>query len=89
MLRLFSKKIHESKWLQRADAEKYPALFAEQILSGEPCDRVSGGYGAPGSVTNTVPVNGVLGEIKYLVKFRDLIVQALFFHWLLKGYAWE
>ena len=46
MLRLFSKKIHESKRLQHADVEQYPALFAEQILSGELCDRVSGGYGA-------------------------------------------
>ena len=46
MLRLFSKKVHESKRLQRADVGQYPALFAEQILSGELCDRVNGGYGA-------------------------------------------
>ena len=80
MFRLFGNKIHESERLQRADVEQYPALFAKQILSGESCDQVNGGYGEFGSVMNPVPVNGALGEIKYLAKLRGLTGQALFFH---------
>lgn len=80
MFRLFGKTIHESERLQHADVEQYPALFAEQIRSGESCDQLGAGYGAFGSVTKPVPINDALGEVKYLAKLRVLTGLALFFH---------
>ena len=80
MFRLFAKKIHEPEQQQRADVEQYPTLVARLILSGESCDQVKGSHEAFGSLTNPIPVNGALGEIKYLAKLRGVTGQALFFH---------
>jgi len=80
MFGLFKKQIHEPIQLQRDDFKNYPPEFSEQILNGEDCDELSGGYGEFGSLTNPIPVNGSLGEIKYLGKLRGKSGNALFFH---------
>ena len=80
MFGLFKKQIHEPVKQQRADLAQYPDVFAQQILGGEDCDRLSSGQGAFGSRSNPIPVNGALGEIKYLAKLRGKTGNALFFH---------
>lgn len=80
MFGLFRKQIHEPVELQRRDVLKYPKDFAAKILAGEDCDQITGGHGAFGSLTNPIPVNGALGEIKYLGKLRGKTGNALFFH---------
>ncbi|MEW6003147.1 MAG: hypothetical protein AB1638_10940, partial [Nitrospirota bacterium] len=43
----------------------------EKALSGEDCDKISGGFGDFGiSPTNPIPVNRVVGEYKYLNRLR-------------------
>ena len=80
MFGLFKKTIHEPLELQREDLANYPADFANEILGGEDCDELAQGYGEFGSLTNPIPVNGALGEIKYLGKLRGKSGSALFFH---------
>lgn len=65
MFSYFKRRIHESVELQRADVEKCPAPIREKILQGEDVDSIGGGQGEFGSLTNPIPVNGALGEIKY------------------------
>ena len=71
MFGFFKKQIHESPKLQAEDVINYSGLNPEDILFGESCDEVSGSYGEFGSATNPIPVNGVMGEIKYLAKLRS------------------
>lgn len=76
---------HESLSLQREDAiegidESLSDGLMAKILNGESCDRVPSGYGPFGSATNPIPVNGMLGEIKYLAKLRGATGLALMFH---------
>jgi len=80
MFGFFKKQIHESVKQQHADLAQYPELFARQILEGEDCDQLSSGQGPFGSRDNPIPVNGALGEIKYLGKLRGKTGHAVFFH---------
>ena len=81
MFGLSKKQIHESIELQRQDVlSGYPENFATLILNGEDCDQITGGYGPFGSLTSPIPVNGAIGEIKYLGKLRGKTGAALFFH---------
>lgn len=78
MFGFFKKQVHEPIELQREDVIDSP--LAQKILSGEYCDEISTGYGTFGSLTNPIPVNGAIGELKYLGKLRGLTGRALFFH---------
>lgn len=80
MFGLFKKQIHEPLELQKADLDSYPLEFEKEIISGENCDELSQGYGDFGCLTNPIPVNGSIGEIKYLGKLRGKSGSALFFH---------
>lgn len=80
MFHILKKNIHEPVRFQRKDLDCYPAGFREMILQGENCDALAGGYGAFGSLTNPIPVNGAIGEIKYLGKLRSASGFPLFFH---------
>lgn len=80
MFGLFKKQIHEPLKLQRRDLENYPPKFLKKFINGEDCDELSKGHGEFGSITNPIPVNGSLGEIKYLGKLRGKSGNALFFH---------
>jgi hypothetical protein len=81
MFGLFKKQIHEAVDLQRQDVLKCcPESRATLILNGEDCDQITGGYGPFGGLTNPIPVNGPIGEIKYLGKLRGKAGAALFFH---------
>ncbi|MBM4339493.1 MAG: hypothetical protein FJ110_08100 [Deltaproteobacteria bacterium] len=81
MLGLFKKQIHESVEIQRQDVlHAYPEIFAKSIINGEDCDQIADGYGPIGSLTNPIPVNGAIGEIKYLGKLRGKTGNSLFFH---------
>ena len=80
MFGLFKKQTHEPVKQQYADLARYPDIFAQQILGGEDCDQLSNGQGVFGSQSNPIPVNGALGEIKYLAKLRGKTGNAVFFH---------
>lgn len=80
MFNFFKKQVHEPLQQQRADVEKYPADFAGKVLSGADCDSLPAGNGPFGSLHNPIPVNGALGEIKYLGKLRGRTGCAVFFH---------
>ena len=80
MFGFFKKEIHEPIELQRQDLMVYPESLRPIILNGEDCDKVKGAYGEFGSVNNPIPVNGAMGEIKYLGKLRGKTGNALFFH---------
>lgn len=80
MFNFFKKQIHESLANQRADLNQYPPEFAQLISMGLDCDSVLGGSGPFGGLSNPIPVNGALGEIKYLGKLRGTSGFALFFH---------
>ena len=75
------KSIHEPVEIQRQEVQRaFPEAFASTILQGEDCDQITGGHGDFGGLTNPIPVNGSIGEIKYLVKIRGETGYALFFH---------
>lgn len=78
MFGLFKKVIHEPIEKQREDAANSGIGLA--ILNGADCDEVPGGQGPLGSLGNPIPVNGLIGEIKYLGKLRGKTENALMFH---------
>jgi len=80
MFNFFKKQIHEPISLQKADLKNYPQEFAKMISNGIDCDSLPGATGPFGSLSNPIPVNGALGEIKYLGKLRSISGYALFFH---------
>jgi hypothetical protein len=80
MFNFFKKQIHEPLANQVADLNRYPAEFAKMISNGLDCDSLPGASGPFGSLSNPIPVNGALGEIKYLGKLRGRSGFALFFH---------
>lgn len=83
MFDLFKKKpraIHEPLELQIADVKKNDPLIVDKILNGIDCDYLPTGEGPFGSVNNPIPVNGLLGEIKYLGKLRGKTGHPVFFH---------
>ena len=80
MLGFFKKESLEPIEIQREDVMKYEEPIRSEILNGEDCDQIEEAYGEFGSNTNPIPVNGVMGEIKYLGKLRGKTDNALFFH---------
>lgn len=80
MFGLFKKSLHEPLKLQHQDLQMYPDGFRDSILGGEDCDEISTGFGEFGSLNNPIPVNGAMGEIKYLGKLRGKTGNACFFH---------
>lgn len=80
MFGFFKKQIHEPLSKQRADLDQYPPAFARLLANVPDCDSVPGASGQFGSLSNPIPVNGALGEIKYLEKLRGRSGFALFFH---------
>jgi hypothetical protein len=80
MFGFFKKEIHEPMEIQRQDVMNYQEPFRSKILNGEDCDQITGAHGEFGSVNNPIPVNGAMGEIKYLGKLRGKNGSALFFH---------
>ena len=71
--------VHEALSLQLQDIEKMPK-GADRCKAGRSCDALPGATGPFGSSMNPIPVNAVLGEIKYLAKLRAKSGYALFFH---------
>lgn len=80
MFGFFKKQIHEPLARQRSEIDRYDPVIARMIAGGLDCDSLPGASGPFGSLSNPVPVNGVLGEIKYLGKLRGRSGRALFFH---------
>ncbi len=81
MFSFFKKQIHESLELQKEDIiDCAGEINASHFLNGESCDQITGGYGEFGSITNPIPVNGPMGEIKYLGKLRKDSGLQIFFH---------
>lgn len=82
MFGLFKRKklIHEPLENQISDIKKLNPLIANKILKGLSCDKLENATGVFGSLTNPIPVNGPLGEIKYLGKLRGKTGHAVFFH---------
>jgi predicted RNA-binding Zn-ribbon protein involved in translation (DUF1610 family) len=83
MFGLFKRKkiTHEPENLQRKELFNIPDPLRSLILGGESCDQLPNAYGEFGSLTNPIPVNGILGEIKYLGKLHSSPSgQGLFFH---------
>jgi hypothetical protein len=68
----FKKKFKdETREEQLADVSNAPDPIRQQIVSGEDCDQISGASGEFGkNENNPVPVNGIMGEIKYLNRLR-------------------
>jgi hypothetical protein len=54
--------------------------FMQQIAQGEPCEQLPGGHGPFGTAGNPIPVDGPLGEIKYLARLRSQTGRPLLFH---------
>lgn len=78
-------RIHEPIEKQREEAvaclpEPFRVLLGAQYLNGLDCDRLPAGRGPFGTLANPIPVNGCIGEIKYLVKLRGRSGEPLMFH---------
>jgi len=81
MFGFFKKQIHEPERLQKEDLAELHETICTMCLNGENCDQITGAYGEFGTLTNPIPVNGPLGEIKYLGKLHDPSSGlGLFFH---------
>jgi len=68
MFNFFKKQFKdESLEDQKKDLEKFPAELSDEALKGLDCDVLSNVTGEFGKTeTNPIPVNGPIGEIKYL-----------------------
>lgn len=73
MFNIFKKKqIDETLEEQKADILKIHPELAELCVKGEDCDEIPTAVGEFGMVsTNPIPVNGPLGEIKYINRLRN------------------
>ena len=82
MFKLFkrNKSIHESLDKQIADTKRLDPKIGNEILKGIDCDKLPNSSGDFGSISNPIPVNGPMGEIKYLGKLRGKTGHAVFFH---------
>ncbi|MES2436608.1 MAG: hypothetical protein V4519_01225 [Patescibacteria group bacterium] len=82
MFNLFKKVIKDESLLeQKADLLKFPEQFSKICLEGEVCDEVKGANGSFGLMaSNPIPVNGPIGEIKYIGRLRTKNNSALLFH---------
>lgn len=78
------KNMHESPEKQRQDlgGAGIPDMEAMGALmgAGADCDEIPGGQGAFGSPGNPIPVNGPIGERKYLAKLRGQTGHPVMFH---------
>ena len=78
------KNMHESPDRQRADlgGAGIPDLEAmgAKMSAGADCDQIPGAQGPFGSPSNPIPVNGPIGERKYLAKLRGQTGQPVMFH---------
>lgn len=83
MFSFFKKKFKDESFEdQRSDLEKFPVELSGKALAGLDCDSLPNASGEFGRcITNPIPVNGPIGEIKYLNRLmtRDggLIVHRL------------
>jgi hypothetical protein len=74
MFSFFNKpSIHEPVETQRKEAVASVAapfrdVLGAKYLNGLDCDQLPNGRGVFGSLENPIPVNGFIGEIKYLVR---------------------
>ena len=74
-------RIHESKGVQRGEIFRaYPEPMRSWILNGGDVDQLAKGVGSFGSRNNPIPVNGAIGEIKYLAKLRTSDGMPICFH---------
>lgn len=86
MFGIFKKaSIHEPVEKQREEAlnsvtTPFRSTLGRQFLNGLDCDQLPTGKGIFGSLDNPIPVNGAIGEIKYLVKLRGTTGEAVMFH---------
>ena len=69
--------LHEPVDVQRTEVERQ---LGPLCTRGEGCDQVATGHGPFGSITNPIPVNGPIGELKYLTKLRGKSGEAVMFH---------
>ena len=66
---------------QSADLLRFPEQFSIPCLEGENCDEITGAIGEFGRIpTNPIPVNGPLGEIKYLSRLHIKNGPGVIFH---------
>ena len=82
MFNLF-KKVHKDESLeeQKADLSKYPTQTFQECVEGLGCDEIPGAIGVFGNVpVNPIPVNGPIGEIKYLSRLRVKHGPGFIFH---------
>lgn len=72
MFNLFKNKFKdESLEDQKKDLERYPEFMVKESLEGLDCDVLPNATGDFGRTkTNPIPVNGPIGEIKYLNRLR-------------------
>ncbi|MET0116507.1 MAG: ankyrin repeat domain-containing protein [Sedimenticola sp.] len=64
--------IHEAVSIQIEEIMSlYPEPLSSSIIEGDDLDKIPHGKGQFGSVNNPIPVNGAIGEIKYLSKLRN------------------
>lgn len=86
MFGLFKKpSFHEPVEVQRKEAvgsvaAPFREIMGAKYLKGLDCDQLPNGRGVFGSLENPIPVNGLIGEIKYLVKLRGTSGEPLMFH---------
>jgi hypothetical protein len=56
---------------QKGDMRLFPEKMQSEVLNGEDCDEIDGATGEFGKIaSNPIPVNGPIGEIKYLNRLR-------------------
>jgi hypothetical protein len=72
--------LHEPLWLQIEDIKKLDPAIGFSMIIGLDCDFLPKATGPFGSSNNPIPVNGMIGEIKYLGKLRGKSGHGLFFH---------
>jgi hypothetical protein len=66
---------------QKADLLRSPEEFSKLCLTGVNCDEIPGATGDFGKVpTNPIPVNGPIGEIKYLGRLKLKNGPGIIFH---------
>lgn len=72
MFNFFKKQFKdESLEDQRKDLERFPRDLSAESLNGLDCDRLPDATGEFGRIeTNPIPVNGPMGEMKYLNRLR-------------------
>lgn len=82
MVSFFKKQIiDESFNEQLKEFKEYLSKTSSNIEIQEDCDYLQNSFGEFGHThTNPIPVNGVLGEFKYLHRLRCKCKEALYFH---------